>query len=170
MLAVLVSACATPQPSNPTWPVFTGRLAVQVAATPTEPARGFTGQFDLRGSSETGRLEVSGPLGAGGVRAQWKPGQVQLIRGDQVLEFNTLDQLAANALGESLPLAALFDWLKARPWPQASVQPLEQGQPGFFQLGWRIDTGDMAHGRLRAQRLSSPVIELRVVLDDLAAP
>jgi outer membrane lipoprotein LolB len=150
--------------------VFTGRLAVQIAATPTEAAKGFSGQFDLRGSSEAGRLEVSGPFGAGRALAQWKPGQVQLIRGDQVLDYPTLDQLAADALGEPLPLIALFDWLKARPWPPANFQPREQGQSGFVQLGWRVDTSDMASGRLRAQRLAPPVIELRVVLDDPAAP
>jgi outer membrane lipoprotein LolB len=31
--------------------------------------------------------------------------------------FTDLDALTRQALGESVPVSALFDWLQGRPWP-----------------------------------------------------
>jgi len=166
LVAAALSACATPVNEPEQWPSAVGRLSLQVAAHGPEAARGFSGQFELRGSAEAGSLEVLGPLGAGGAQASWATGRYRLQTGQQTFEFASLDELTRAGLGEALPLAALFDWLKGRPWPGAAfVGSPDGGRPGFEQLGWRIDTGDLAAGRLRAQRQQAPAITLRIVLD-----
>jgi outer membrane lipoprotein LolB len=165
MVAAALSACATTGREAPPPPAASGRMALQIAAHGAEAARGFSGQFELRGSAETGSLELSGPLGAGWAQASWATGRFRLQTSQQTFDYASLDELTQAGLGEALPLAALFDWLKGRPWPGAAFAGLGEGSPGFVQLGWRIDTGDLAAGRLRAQRLQAPAITLRILLD-----
>ena len=146
-----------------------GRLSLQVAGIGDEPARGFTGQFELRGDASAGALEISGPLGATLVRAQWAGGRYRLDEAQGSRSFGSLDELARVALGEPLPLEALFDWLRQRPWPGAPHAPRSDGLAGFEQLGWTIDLQDASSGLLRAQRHGSPALSLRVRLDGGAA-
>jgi outer membrane lipoprotein LolB len=169
-LAVVLAACASPPRAPADMPVLAGRLSMQVAAHATEPARGFSGEFDLRGTAQTGGLVISGPLGVSVVRASWAAGQYRLENNQQTLEFSSLEELSRAGLGEVLPLGALFDWLRGRPWPAAAHQPLTDGVSGFEQLGWRIETVDIASGRLRAARQQPPAITLRVQLDSSAGP
>lgn len=170
VVAAALSACAAPDRQATPAAAATGRMALQIAAHGAEGARGFSGQFELRGSAQTGSLELSGPLGAGRALATWTQGQYRLQTAQQTFEFASLEELTQAGLGEALPLAALFDWLKGRPWPGAAFASPGDGRPGFVQLGWLIDTGDLAAGRLRAQRLQPPAITLRVLLDPPNGP
>ncbi len=168
-LLLLTSGCAT-RVATPL-PTLSGRLALQVAgATARDEARGFSGNFELRGDAQRGSLDLSGPLGAGAVRAQWAEGRYSWDDGRGPQEAASLDALARDTLGEDLPLAALFDWLRARPWPGAPVAPRADGEPGFDQLGWSIDTSGAAEGRLAALRSRPPRISLRIRLDAPPAP
>ncbi|MBL8330683.1 MAG: outer membrane lipoprotein LolB [Rubrivivax sp.] len=164
-----LAACATaPDPAES---MLAGRLSLQVAATAAQPARGFTGQFELRGNAQRGSLQLSGPLGATFARAQWAAGRYWLHDGQQTREFMSLAELAEQGLGEPLPLQALFDWLQARPWPQAPHGPRADGTPGFEQLGWSIDTAEAPAGFLRATRpVPPPALSLRVRLDPAPRP
>jgi outer membrane lipoprotein LolB len=162
----MLAACAQLAPPAPAdRSLIAGRLSVQVAARGADPARAFSGQFELRGDAQAGALDISGPLGATVVRAWWSAGHYQLDDGQRTREFASLDALAQEALGEALPLAALFDWLRLRPWPGARHTPRADGQPGFEQLGWIIDTHEAAEGLLLAQRPAAPAVSLRVRLD-----
>jgi len=38
--------------------------------------------------------------------------------------FASLDELTREALGESVPIEAWFDWLRGRPWPGAPSAPI----------------------------------------------
>jgi outer membrane lipoprotein LolB len=168
--AVVLAACASPPRAPADLAVLAGRLSMQVAAHEAEPARGFSGQFDLRGTAQAGGLVISGPLGVSVVRATWATGQYRLESSQQTQEFSSLEELSRAGLGEVLPLGALFDWLRGRPWPVAPHQPLAEGVAGFEQLGWRIETADLANGRLRAGRQQPPAISLRIQLDPPSEP
>ena len=163
-----LAACATPGPREPER--LSGRLAVQVAATNDTAARGFSGSFELRGDARRGSLDLGGPLGAAAVRAQWSEDRITWDDGRQRRTVDSLETLAREALGEELPLAALFDWLRARPWPGATALPRADGVPGFRQLGWSIDSGQAAEGLLVAERATAPRITLRIRLDNPPAP
>ena len=56
-------------------------------------------------------------------------------------------------------MAALFDWLHARPWPAV---PHKVTAGGFEQLGWRIEPKLPS---LVAIRLADPKVTLRAKLD-----
>ena len=82
--------------------------------------------------------------------ARWDGSGLRLHDGREARAFQTLDALGA-ALGEALqgpplPLAALFDWLQARPWPGAAHT---RDGNGFVQLGWQVQAEP---GRLRLSR------------------
>jgi outer membrane lipoprotein LolB len=76
--------------------------------------------------------------------------------------YATLDDLSRQALGEALPLAALPDWLKGRPWPAA---PHTIHDAGFEQLGWQVVMSQRPEGLIEARRTAAPGVTLRVRLD-----
>jgi outer membrane lipoprotein LolB len=164
MLALLLSACATVPADGPP---LSGRLSVQVAATADAPARGFHAGFDLWGDGQRGRLDLSTPLGPRLATATWAPGEVRLDGGQGVRAYPSLEALSVEVLGEALPLQALPDWLRGRPWPGAAHTPLGAPDDGFVQLGWRIDGSLRGEGVIVARRAAqapSPAVTLRVRL------
>ncbi len=84
---------------------------------------------------------------------------------DAERHYATLDELASDMLGESLPMAALMQWLRGRPWqgtPYASTAQPE----GFTQLGWQINLARVADGLVVAERkLPAPAITVRAKID-----
>jgi outer membrane lipoprotein LolB len=159
--AALLSACATPPRATDQAPPLEGRLAVRVAG---QPERDLSASFELAGSAERGTLLLSGPLGAAAASASWSPEGAQLRSGNGDERFTSLDSLAERALGEAFPIAALFDWLRGRPWPGATSQARDDGIPGFVQLGWQVDLGRLAEGWIEARRTQAPVVTVRVKL------
>jgi outer membrane lipoprotein LolB len=129
-------------------------------------AAGGNASFELLGNPSTGRLELTSPLGTLVARASWQPGSVLLQTSDQERRFADLDELTRELLGEAIPVAALFDWLRGRPWAQAASQPLAGGAAGFEQLGWRIDLSRQPERALVATRLADPVVTLRARLEE----
>lgn len=173
--------CATPPPADDGLP-FTaaGRLNVRVDATATRPAQSLTAAFEWRGDGVRGELKLLSPLGTQLARAHWSPGDARLETAEGETRFATLDDLAEQALGERMPLAAWPDWLAGRPWPgaaasvppaaPASVSPAPAAAagnpaPGFQQLGWSVDLSRRADGRIEARRSQPPVVTVRIVLD-----
>lgn len=159
---LLLAGCATPLPTAPGAERLSGRLAVRIAG---QAERSVSGGFELTGNAERGELLLTTPLGTTAARAQWSPGQAVLRSGSDEWRFETLDALATQALGEPVPLAALFDWLRGRPWPGASSQPREADQPGFVQLGWQVDLSRWADGWVDARRSAPPEVTVRARLD-----
>lgn len=155
-----LAGCASVGPPGPSGERLAGRLSVRVEG---DAARNFNAAFELEGSSESGQLSLTTPLGIQVARADWSPRQVRLRSSDGERLYPDLESLAADALGERVPLAALFDWLHARPWPGAPsvAQPL-----GFAQLGWVIDVSRRAGGWVEARRVALPVVSVRAKLDD----
>jgi len=157
---LLLAGCASLAP--PAAPVITGRLSVQVAEHAGQPARGLNAAFDLRGTDEAGELRLSSVLGPQVAAARWSAGKASLSTAEGERRFSDLDALAREALGESLPLRALPDWLQGRPWPGAPSVALADG---FEQLGWTLSLARWAEGFLTATRSAAPTVTLRARLD-----
>lgn len=162
-LALALAGCATTAPSPGEAPWTTGRLSVQIAATPQATAQSLSAAFELRGDGSRGELRLNSPLGSRMAAARWAPGLAVLDDGQGEQHYANLDELAKKALGESLPLAALPDWLAGHPWPGA---PHRAADAGFEQLGWRVSLARRAEGFVEASRSAPPAVQLRVRLDD----
>jgi outer membrane lipoprotein LolB len=76
--------------------------------------------------------------------------------------FATLDALAQELIGESLPMAALLEWLRGRPWAGA---PSRARDDGFEQLGWQVGLAGYADGLLQATRDRPPAVSVRARLE-----
>lgn len=168
LLAVaLVSGCASlPGPSGPQeGETFSGRLAIRSEAGADSDTRSMTAAFELRGRPERGELDLSTPLGTVLGRAHWQPDHVELTTPQGRTTYPTLDALTMELLGESLPVAALFDWLKGRPWPGAPSMVRTAPARGFDQLGWSVDLAEFEADVLTAVRQAPPAVSVRVKLD-----
>ena len=161
LLALALAGCAqlpqTPPASQESR--LSGRISVTVAGDVHNRGTGGAASFELFGGPQAGRLELTSPLGALVARANWQPGRVTLQTPNDERRFDDLDALTRELLGEPVPVAALFDWLQARPWAAA---PHKQTASGFEQLGWRIEPKLPA---LVATRLAEPTVTLRARLD-----
>ncbi len=167
MLVVLgvLAGCASPEKANLLpGPAVSGRLSVRVEQSDQSSAKSMSANFDLQGSPSTGQLNLSSPLGQVMAQAKWSPEQALLRTPDTEASFASLDELTYNMLGEALPVAALFDWLRGRPWPQVPSQ-ITTEPTGFEQLGWRVDTSQLDLGWLLAKRSQAPVITLKARID-----
>jgi outer membrane lipoprotein LolB len=172
-LVLLLQACATHAPPLP-GQVWTGRLAVRTDAAPDQPARSMSGQFELSGNASSGQLVLTSPIGTTIARARWSdpvgaqgvPSRIELEADGATTHYATLEDMMQRAIGDQLPLAAMFDWLDGRPWPAAPASRSADGT-SFDQLGWHVDLSQRASNRLiDAQRaLPKPVLHVRVKLD-----
>lgn len=143
---------------------FIGRLSVRVERDGATPARSLSAAFELRGDPNAGRLDLSTPLGSVLAQARWSPARVVLATPRGETDFADLDALTREVLGESLPIAALFDWLRGRPWSGATSTPSAPGS-GFEQLGWAVDLARFDEALVAARRESPPPVTVRIKLD-----
>jgi outer membrane lipoprotein LolB len=179
-VASMLQACVSHPPALPGH-VYTGRLAVRTDAAPNLPARSVTGQFELSGNASSGQLILTSPIGTTVARARWSdpvgtqgaPSKIELEADGGTTHYATLEDMMQRAIGDQLPLPAMFDWLAGRPWPAAPVQRSADGA-SFDQLGWHVDLSQLAVNQLiDAQRpLPAPALHVRVKLDaaEPAAP
>ncbi|MFT3664324.1 outer membrane lipoprotein LolB [Piscinibacter sp.] len=162
--AALLQACASlrTETQSLAGESLAGRLALRVDTTGEEQARSMVAAFELQGAPETGRLNLATPTGQVMAQARWQPGRVLLVTPQGETPYPSLDALTREVLGESLPVAALFDWLRGRPWPGAG----HLAQPdGFRQLGWAVDLSRFADDTIVAVREAAPAVTVRVKLD-----
>lgn len=158
--AALMVGCASLPPPGPGEPqALSGRLSVQVAG---DAARSFNAAFELIGSPERGSLALSTPLGTQVAQADWSAEAVRLRSREGERIYPDLDSLSQAALGERVPLAALFDWLRGRAWPGAASVANTQG---FAQLGWNVDLSRYGEGWVVAERAAPPAVTVRARLD-----
>lgn len=161
LAGAVLGGCATaPRPADPG--LIGGRLAVQVAAQGDQPARSLNSAFELRGNDERGALDLLSPLGSVLAQAGWQPGSAWLVTSQGRREFANLDALSREVLGEIVPVAALFDWLRGRPWPGAPSAPTGSG---FAQLGWEVDLARFADAQVAARRDAPPAVTVRAALE-----
>lgn len=150
-LALLLAACAAPPPRTPTPPgvqSWSGRLALNVEG---QTRQSFSAGFELKGAPEQGELTLTNPLGGTVAVLAWAPGAATLRSNGTTRQFNSLDELAQEATGAAIPVAALFDWLQGKSTPAE---------------GWQPDLSQVAQGRLSARRSDPPPpADLRLVLE-----
>ena len=162
-LSAAFTGCATAPASTNGVPPVSGRLLVKVAAAGDQPAQSHTAAFELSGDEHAGEMKLLGPLGAQVALARWSAAGASLQDGQGTREFRDLASLAAEALGEPLPLGALLHWLQGRPWPGA---PHQDGAQGFSQLGWSVDLAHWGGDALiEATRVDPPGVSVRAKLD-----
>jgi outer membrane lipoprotein LolB len=164
--AALLAGCATPPPAiaPESSTSLSGRMSVHVDPTSTSESRNVSATFELQGSPEQGRLDMSTPLGTVLAQARWAPGKVALQTSQGETLFPSLDALTREVLGESLPVAALFDWLRGKPWSGAPSTSNGAGA-GFQQLGWAVDLSRFGEGLIAAKRAQVPAVTVRAKLD-----
>ena len=136
VIAVLaLGACATPlpPPSAPDTLFWSGRMALKIDSTPPQS---ISAGFELKSQQQSGELRLLSPLGNTLAHLQWTPDQARLTQGGQVWRDASLDALLIQLTGTTLPMAALIDWLQARP---TQVE------------GWRADLSQMGSGQLWVQ-------------------
>lgn len=148
-LAAGLVGCATPRrPRAPGELAWSGRLALRVDSTPPQA---FSALFDLRGSADTGELQLSSALGQTLATVRWSAQGAELQRGNDTTRRDSLDALTTEFSGAPLPVLAMFDWLAGRDAPAG---------------GWRVDLSQHADGRLVARReRPQPSAELRLVFE-----
>lgn len=165
-MAMAMAGCASPRTApTASGESLSGRLSVRVDATPTAPAQSVSGSFELLGTPQAGQLNLTSPLGTQVAQARWDGSRATLRTSEGETTYDDLDQLTRDMLGQPMPVAALFDWLRARPWPGATSQARADGQPGFVQMGWDIDLTRHSEGWVSARRAGPPVVLVRARLD-----
>lgn len=148
--------CAPLPPAPPSAAgLWQGKLGYRLEAAEGERAQAGSARFELQGDAAAGQLTLTSPLGTTLASARWGADGLRLFDGQEIWTYPSLDALGA-ALGErlggqALPLAALFDWLAGRPWPQAEHQ--RQSDAQFEQLGWQVSLASPKL-TLRQQRLT----------------
>ena len=165
--ALLLAACAVVPTTPPNaGESLSGRLAVKVDADAANAARSVSAAFELQGDPQRGRLNLSTPLGSVLAQARWAPGSVVLVTPQGERQFADLDALTSEVLGESLPLAALFDWLRGRPWAGAtSTVSSPPAERGFEQLGWAVSLARFDDAWVVATRTRPPTVTVRAKMD-----
>ena len=166
-LAAALAGCASVgEPAAPGSEVLAGRLSVRVDGASGEPARSLSAGFELRGDAERGSLNLATPFGTVLAQARWSPQQVLLVTAQGQTPYTDLPALTRELLGEALPLAALFDWLRGRPWPGADSQATEPpDEPGFAQLGWQVTLARFDEGLIEARRSEPPTVMVRARME-----
>jgi len=166
LTAAVLGGCATRPADLPAGDALSGRMTVRVDATEAAQARNLSAAFELHGDALQGRLDLSTPLGTTLAQAQWMPGRVALVTSQGETRFANLDDLTREVMGESVPVAALFDWLRGRPWPgAASMAAPPPDEPGFVQLGWVVSLARFDEGWIAARRERLPAVTVRAKLD-----
>jgi outer membrane lipoprotein LolB len=128
-------------------------LALNIASTPPQS---ISAGFELKSQQQSGELQLISPLGNTLAKLHWMPGQASFEQGGQVWQDSSLDALLIRLTGTTLPMAALIDWLQARP---TQVE------------GWSADLSQMGSGKLWVQSMPSrtttalPQVTLRLVVE-----
>ena len=166
LVTLALGACASVQQgaaSVMNADALSGRLVVRVDASGGAAARSENAAFELQGDAKAGRLDLATPLGTVVAQARWAPGSVMLVTPRGERRFADLDALTEEMLGESVPVAALFDWLRGRPW--AGAASAATPDPGFTQLGWAVSLARFDEGWVVAKRDRAPAVTVRAKLD-----
>lgn len=148
----------TPEtPASPTQALrgqWDGRLSLKLAAFGGEAASGVTLAFELEVQGQAGTLNLSTPMGTRVAAVRWQPGRAGALleTSEGLQQFDSLDSLTRQVLGEALPLDAMLHWLNGQPAPALPLQQPTAAPGTFVQAGWQVDASRLSEGRLEATR------------------
>ncbi len=146
-LATALAACTTtPKPiEGASADAFSriGRFAITVNEEGGKQ-NAVQGGFSWSDDGQRYVLDLTNPLGSTEARVQGRPGAATLTKADGTrLEADNPDALAEEALGSSMPVSGLRDWLRGKlpAEPEASdITRDDRGRPtAFEQGGWRAN-------------------------------
>ncbi len=166
--AIGLAGCATPRPPGlaDDAPRIGGRMALKVSAYQSAPQRNLNAQFELLGDAAAGELRLVTAIGTTAARAAWSADEVTLTTGDGTKRFASLQAMAQEALGEAVPVPALFDWLRGRRWDAAGEAPAQgRSEARFVQQGWAVDLSRYSEGWVTITRDAPPAVNLRVIVE-----
>jgi outer membrane lipoprotein LolB len=126
-----------------------GRLSLRVLQPQPEQ---FSANFELHGSAETGELSIISPLGTTLAVARWTPHNAQLLQGQKVQDYASMEALTQQLTGAALPLQALLAWL------DTDGPPLP---------GWQLTSESPSTGRrvFAKREAPLPALQLTLLLD-----
>lgn len=126
-----------------------GRLSLRVLQPQPEQ---FSANFELHGSAETGELSIISPLGTTLAMARWTPHNAQLLQGQKVQDYASMEALTQQLTGAALPLQALLAWL------DTDGPPLP---------GWQLTSESPSTGRrvFAKREAPLPALQLTLLLD-----
>ena len=144
LLAATLAACTTPKPiEGASADAFSriGRFAITVNEE-SGKQNAVQGGFSWSDDGRHYVLDLTNPLGSTEARVEGRPGAASLTKADGTrLVADNPDALAAEALGSSMPVSGLRDWLRGKlaATPEATEVSLDElGRPAAFeQGGWR---------------------------------
>lgn len=123
-----------------------GRLSLRVLQPNPEQ---FSANFELNGDATSGELALYSPIGTTLAVARWAPQSAQLLQGQKVQDFASMDDLTQQLTGAVLPLTALLSWL------DVDGPPLP---------GWELTSESPAGGRRVFAKRESPLPALQLTL------
>lgn len=147
LLAFVLAACTTtPKPIEGTSADAFSRIG-RFAITVNEEGgkqNAVQGGFSWSDDGRRYVLDLTNPLGSTEARVEGQPGAASLTKADGTrLVADNPDALAEDALGSSMPVSGLRDWLRGKlaGQPEATdVSSDELGRPvAFEQGGWRAN-------------------------------
>ncbi|MGL4666698.1 MAG: lipoprotein insertase outer membrane protein LolB [Saezia sp.] len=162
LLLIHLTACSAPSQlrATPASMYFSGRLSLVQDPDPfaldpqAQQGQTWTAHFELAGSPENGTLHLYTPVGTTVAKVTWQSGQAIVETSNDIQYFNSLEELTSRHFQQSIPVAALFDWLKGTP----TKQNIE---------GWRVDLSKSERGIIKADRLDpTPQVHLKIVVDE----
>jgi outer membrane lipoprotein LolB len=163
--AALLAACAalTEAPVPAGGFEMSGRFAVRYGK------EGASGKILWRHSDEADELLITSPLGQGIARLSRDGGQYRLVGGNgREYEATDPEALTRDALGWSLPLAGLPDWVRGRASPGQPVELVRDADGRALELrqdGWRVDYEEFKDNLPSRLRLLRKDLEIRLIVD-----
>lgn len=185
LLGALLAGCATTPEPLATLPAaayrdnieLSGRLSVSYDKDGKNEA--LSGKFDWRQSAARTDVSLASPLGQTIAAISVTPGQATLTQsGKPPRSAADIDTLSAQALGWSLPVSGLRDWLQGRASGADGSRYTATPQHNTVTTrdGWRltyVSWQDGGQGRQQPKRidlqrgatLDAGALEIRIVLD-----
>ncbi len=166
-LGASVAGCASLAPELAPAETFSlvGRVAVRYGA------EAASGRVTWRHGDATDDLLIASPLGQGIAEITRRDGVYTLVTArDERFTAADPERLTEQALGWTLPLRGLPDWVQGRPQPGFDAEPRYEGGrlAELRQLGWTIEySGYDASGRLPTRlRLRRGDLDIRLAIDE----
>ncbi|HEX5356571.1 MAG TPA: lipoprotein insertase outer membrane protein LolB [Aquabacterium sp.] len=144
-----------------------GQMSIKLAAFADQAAKGLSLGFFFSGNTDAGQLDLMTLMGSQIAQVNWQPGEAWLTNDKGRQRYDNLEALSLAALGESLPLRSLIQWMQGQPDLDLPSLPGPQANT-FTQEGWLIDTNELPEKKLHARREASATqraVQLKIYLD-----
>jgi outer membrane lipoprotein LolB len=159
LLLSLVACAPLPEHSDPLglqlWPGHRAALEaisdwrVNGSIAISSPDQGWDARVLWRQQGDIFQMRFNAPLGQGAMLIDGAPGNVRLRAADgQIYQAADAEELLRQVSGVSLPVGALYYWIRGVPVPRQPVSSEYVNPQGYLgalrQLGWEIEYREYA--------------------------